>query len=159
MNTIINIKIGQIVTEWLIKLGISDNFVMPIRLIIILAIVILFAFLAYIITEKIIIKFIARFVKKSKNKLDDILYERKVFKRIAQIAPVLVVYYAIVTFLVDYPSIVSVAKSVIYIYLIIMGVAIINVFFDTIYQIYVNSMLAKNRPIRIDSINKNIYLF
>ncbi|MBE9466822.1 MAG: mechanosensitive ion channel [Bacteroidetes bacterium] len=148
MNTVINIKIGQIITEWLIKLGISDNFVTPIRFIIMLTIVILFAFFAYIITEKIIVKFIARFVKKSKNKWDDILYERKVFRRIAQIAPVLVVYYAIVTFLVDYPSIVSVAKSVIYIYLIIMGVAIMNVFFDTIYQIYANTTIARNRPIK-----------
>ena len=117
------------------------------------------AFLAYIITEKIIVVFIAKLVKKSKNKWDDILFERKVFRRIAQIAPALVIYYAVVTLLDDYPNLVSVSKSVIYIYLIVMSVTIINVFFDTIYQIYVNSTIAKNRPIKglIQSVKIFIY--
>ncbi|MCK5823052.1 MAG: mechanosensitive ion channel, partial [Bacteroidales bacterium] len=159
MNASININNGQVITEWLIKLGISDNLITPLRLVIILTIVVLSAFLAYIITEKVIIAFIAKLVKKSKNKWDDILFERKVFRRIAQIAPVIVIYYSIVSFLVDYPAIVSVAKSVIYIYLIVMSVTIINVFFDTIYQIYVNSTIAKNRPIKglIQSIKIFIY--
>ncbi len=159
MNTIININLEQFVTEWLIKLGLGDNFVMPVRLIIISTIVILFAFISYIIAEKIIVAFIGKLVKKSKNKWDDILFEKKVFRRLAQIAPAFVIYYATVTFLFDYPTIVSVVKSIIYIYLIIMGLSIINVFLDTIYQIYISSTVAKNRPIKglIQSIKIFIY--
>lgn len=159
MNTIININLEQYITEWLIKLGIGNNFIAPIKLIIILAIVILFAYISYIITKKIIVVFIGKIVRKSKNKWDDILYEKKVFSRLAQIAPALVIYYSTVSFLDDYPEIASVAKSIIYIYIIIMSLTIFNVFLDTIYHIYLNSTVAKNRPIKglIQSIKIFIY--
>mgnify|MGYP001477607374 CR=1 FL=1 len=62
--------------------------------------IILLAFLADRITKGILVRSIGHLVKFSKNKYDDILLEKKVFKRIAHIAPALVINATIV-FLID----------------------------------------------------------
>jgi miniconductance mechanosensitive channel len=54
--------------------------------------VILFALLVYYIVKKIIIQSIKAFTKKTKTEIDDILFNEKLLRRIAIIAPVIVFY-------------------------------------------------------------------
>jgi len=63
--------------------------------------VIILAYIAYLITKKILLKVIKGFVKRTKTDLDDILLNEKVLRRISLIAPFLVVInfaYLIPTF-------------------------------------------------------------
>jgi len=56
-------------------------------------ITVLLAFIANIIAKKVLLTYMHKIAKKTSNKIDDILIEKKVFQYLAHVAPGIVVYY------------------------------------------------------------------
>lgn len=112
-----------------------------------LIVIAIVAWVADIVTRKILLQVLKRLAKRTKTTWDDILLEKKVFNRLAHIVPALIVYYTIGIFLNDYEQLLNFIRSTIYIYLIIMVLLALDAFINSLHHIYNSLNIAKNRPI------------
>jgi len=156
-----NSNFGLILKEWLLKLGMSEYFATLTKSSIIVLIIILLSFLSYLITNKILFKIISRLVKRTKYTWDDIIFQQKVLKRVSQIVPAIIIYYFAKTGLIDFPKAASVVQSAAYIYMIFVGMLIIDAFLNSLHDAYQTLSISKERPIKgyIQSIKIIIYAF
>lgn len=108
------------------------------------------ALLAYgvnIVTKKIIAVFIERVLKKSKSQRDDILVQRRLFERLSQIAPAIIIYLLAPMALGDYPALSSLIVTLSLIYMIVVGVLFIDALINAGLEIYDTYKISKDFPI------------
>lgn len=132
------------VTEWLAGQGLALSPAEVLAWVIIIAGILILAWLCNFIAKRIILQIIAFVVKRSHTKWDDALHNRKVFVRFSHLAPIIVIYACAGAL----PPIKEQIQgfSVIYTYLIIM--MIINGFLNAVMDIYNTYELARERPIK-----------
>ena len=134
--------------EWLSNVGFSDNLAVITKTTIVVIAIIILCILANFITKKIIISILTRIIKKSKNQWDDIFLEKKVFNRLSQLAPAIIIYFTVGFALVDYPAWVPVIKSATYIYILLIGLMVIDSLLNALHEIYGTFPISKERPIK-----------
>lgn len=133
--------------ELLEKTGLSERFAQMVENFTVLLLIILFAFLADRLTRIVLIKVIGAVVKRSKNKYDDILLKRKVFSRIAHIAPALVVN-ATVIFLIDAPELVAFIRIITKLYIIVISTLVADSLITALHEIYQHLPVSRGRNIK-----------
>jgi miniconductance mechanosensitive channel len=133
--------------DWLTGAGLSDGLVVFIENASIVIITIGLAFLADFIVKRIIITSIARMAKKSKNDWDDIFIERRVFNRLAHLAPALVVYYAL-QFVFDAVNLVGFLENLTQTYMVLLVVLVIDAVLNALHEIYGTLPMSKGRNIK-----------
>ncbi|MFC2087208.1 mechanosensitive ion channel family protein [Bacteroidota bacterium] len=136
------------IRDWIQKFSENIDIVEIVKVAIILAVIAGLAWLADYITRKILIRLIYRLVRKTKSQWDDLLIDRKVLARISHLTPALVVYYLIELAFKDSTVFVNLAQSGIYIYLILIGLLIIDSVIDVSHDIYQTLPIAKERTIK-----------
>ncbi len=136
------------IKNWLINLGISQFWAEIFKLVIIIVGVFIVSYLANQLTKKFIYVIVSRIVKKTNFVWDDILLKNKVFYRFSHIVPALIVYYSSPILLKGYPEWITVVKSLVYIYMIVMLMLIISAFLKSLNEIYMLNPNSKDRPIR-----------
>ncbi|MCK4662814.1 MAG: mechanosensitive ion channel [Bacteroidales bacterium] len=136
------------IVEWLISVGVSENITILFKTFIFAAIIAFLSFLVFYITKKVLIKIVTKIIKKTKNEWDDAFLKNDIFKRLSHFAPALVIYYGANFAFSDYPLIIPIVKSTAYIYMIIMGLLVLDAFLNTLHDIYQFLPFSKNRPIK-----------
>jgi miniconductance mechanosensitive channel len=156
-----NSNFGLILKEWFLKLGMSDYLATLTKSSIIILLIILLSFLSYLITNKILFRIIHNLVKRTKYTWDDIIFQPKVLRRISQIIPAIIIYYFAKTGLIDFPKAASIVQSAAYIYMIFVGMLIIDAFLNSLHDAYQTLPISNERPIKgyIQSIKIIIYAF
>jgi len=134
--------------DWLLTLGFNDNWAIAIKALSISLIIILASIIADKIAKQFIISAISRIVKKTKSQWDDIILKRKVFDRLAHFAPALVIHWSVDFALRDFPEIVDIIQTIIYIYMTVVGTLVIISFTKALHEIYLHTAISKNRPIK-----------
>jgi miniconductance mechanosensitive channel len=134
----------NLLTNW----GIGAQFIPALSLTLLLVIILLTAILADFITKKIIVAFIASYVKKSENTYDDVFLEKKVFSRLSHLAPAIVVFYSIHLAFAKYPGSISFIQSFLRVYMICIGLWVMDSFIDALHEIYQSFPIAKERSIK-----------
>lgn len=81
------------IPEFLKNIGISGQTADYLENIIVFLIVVFLAIVSHIIFKKIIIRAVQAYVTRSKTQIDDIFFEKKIFHRIAYLAPAAIIYY------------------------------------------------------------------
>ncbi|MCK5760392.1 MAG: mechanosensitive ion channel, partial [Candidatus Delongbacteria bacterium] len=102
------------------------------------------AFLIDLIVRKVFIKAIKRITDKTKNTWDDKLFENKVFNKIANLIPAIVIYNFSHLFLNAEELVTRVALS----YMIYAGIIFFNAFLESANTIYSSQKFAKDKPIK-----------
>jgi len=97
-----------------------------------------------LIVRKIFIKAIKRLTGKTKNTWDDKLFENKVFNKIANLIPAIVIYNFSYLFMAAEEIITRIALS----YMIYAGIAFFNAFLESANAIYSSQKFAKDKPIK-----------
>jgi miniconductance mechanosensitive channel len=133
--------------ELLSGAGLSDALVVFLENATIIVITIGLAFLADFIVKRIIIASIARIVKKTKNDWDDIFVERRVFNRLAHLAPALIVYGSL-QYIFDLPKVVAFLEHLTHTYMVLVIVLMIDAVLDALHEIYMRLPVAKGRNIK-----------
>ncbi len=110
-------------------------------------VIILLAFIADKLTKRILIGIISQVVKRSKNQYDDIFLKKKVFNRLAHIAPALVIN-GMVIFLIDAPDLVNVIKHLTEIYIILISALVLDSVVGAFHEIYLKLPVSKGRNIK-----------
>jgi miniconductance mechanosensitive channel len=100
--------------------------------------------IANFITKKVILRVITKIVNSTKYTWDNMLMERKVFRKLSHIVPAIIIYYFAPTF-PEYQHLIE--KGAIA-YLIIVGLMIINSFLNACNDIYLTFEISKIKPIK-----------
>jgi miniconductance mechanosensitive channel len=106
--------------------------------------VLLGAWLAYLIIHRVLLVVIHRIVERTKSTWDDALLHRKVFSRAAHLAPAIVISNTAGLF----PPIQSEIERFASIYMIVIGIGVINGLLRAVVDIYQTFESARNRPIK-----------
>ncbi|MEX0982864.1 MAG: mechanosensitive ion channel domain-containing protein [Bacteroidales bacterium] len=113
----------------------------------VLLLIALLAFLADRIVKFILIRLVGNMIKTSKNRYDDILLKKRLFSRIAHIAPALVVN-ATVVFFVDVPGLVGFIKVITELYIILIIALVLDSLISALHEIYMNLPVSRGRNIK-----------
>ncbi|MBU8891257.1 MAG: mechanosensitive ion channel family protein [Bacteroidales bacterium] len=157
MNSLIGLKLQ----EWFISIGIPEHYASLIKSAIIILAIILISYLAYLITNKVIFRIISKLVRRTKYAWDDIIFQKKVFKRLSHIVPAIIIYYFALTGLAEFPVTASIIQSAAYIYMIFVGMLVLDAFLSALHSAYLTLPISKEKPIKgyIQSVKIVIYAF
>ncbi len=108
---------------------------------ILLVLVLLLAFFANYITKKIILRLVNRLVKTTSTQWDDFLMKRGVFTLMSHLVPAVIIYYLAPTDLIN-------MQLAAVIYMIVVGLLVINAFLNSVVDIYRTFEFARRMPIR-----------
>lgn len=153
-------QFSEDIIQWLIEAGMQHQTAILIRMLLCLLTVFLLSYIADRLVKGLFIKILARFVKKSKTLWDDVLLGRKFFSRLAHFAPALVVFYTIHWVFDGYPVLVSIVQGATRVYMIFVGMQVIDAFLNAVHDIYLTLPVSRSRPIKgYVQITKVIFYF
>jgi len=115
---------------------------------ILIAAIILFGWILDLIVGKILLSIISRIVRKTKTKWDDALLETGLFSRLAQVVPVLILYFLFPLIFQRADAIEGFFQRVILSYLIAVIISVMYSFITAVNSIYATYEISKNRPIK-----------
>lgn len=133
--------------ELLTGTGLSDGMVVFIENASIVIVTAILAILADFIVKRIIISFITRLAKRSKNEWDDVFVKRKVFNRLAHLAPALIVYSAF-QYIFDATGVVRFLENLTQTYMILLVLLVIDSVLNALHEIYSMLPISKGRNIK-----------
>ncbi len=111
--------------------------------------------------KQVIHSIVKRIALRTKTEWDDILVERKFFRRLAGLLPAMVVAFLFPILFADHPFWVNIVINLTNIYMIIVVVLVINSFLNTVNDIYKRFDVSKNKPIKgyLQVIQILVYVF
>jgi len=130
--------------EWLIGIGISESLALYLRWIILGLVIIIIAYLCNYIAKKFLLAGVSRFVKKTRTNWDDALLQHKVFTRLSHIAPALIFYFSAHLL----PPIQDIIQRLSMVYMILIGLSVINATLNAVDDIYRSFSVSRQRPIK-----------
>lgn len=133
--------------EVLTGTSLSESLVIFIENASIILITIGVAWLADFLVKRILITAITQIVKRTKNDWDDIFVERKVFNRLAHLAPALVVGYAL-QYIFDLPKLVEFLENLTQTYMVLVVVMVLDAVINALHEIYHRLPISKGRNIK-----------
>ena len=156
-----NISVGLKIKEWLLQLGLSEQHANILKFAVIIVFILIISYLAYLITNKVILRLIRKLISKTKYTWDDILLQKKVLNRLSHLVPAIIIYYYANIGLIDFPKASAALQSASYIYMIFIGMLVLDAFLTAIHDAYQTLPISKERPIKgyIQSIKIIIYAF
>jgi miniconductance mechanosensitive channel len=127
--------------------GLSENLVTFVENATVILVTIGLALLADFILKRVIIASIARLVRRSKNDWDDVFVERKVFNRLAHLAPALIVYYSL-QYIFNAPNLVTFLGNLVQSYMVLVVVLVIDAVLNALHEIYRMLPVSSGRNIK-----------
>jgi miniconductance mechanosensitive channel len=110
--------------------------------------IILHGFIAYKIATRFILKGVSTFIAKTRSKWDDILEEHKFFNKIALLAPAVVIYIITPVVLADSRQLIEFIQNALIVYIVIVGILIVNAFLNAVHDIYMSYPVSRQIPIK-----------
>ncbi len=105
------------------------------------------ALLADYVLKKIIVASIKRVAKRSKNDWDDVFVKRKVFNRLAHLAPAWIVY-ASLQYIFDAPDLVRILGNFTQAYMVLVVLLVIDAVINALHEIYHKLPISQGRNIK-----------
>ncbi|MDP8211014.1 MAG: mechanosensitive ion channel [Candidatus Stygibacter australis] len=138
----------NLIKDWLLELGLQSPQASVSASIISLIIMLSAAWIAYIFTNKVILRNIKRLIDKTRARWDNIFYDQKVFSRLSHLVPALIIYFGVTLVLPDFPRAVEAIQTAAYLYIVITALLVINAFLNALHKIYNTMPSSRNRPIK-----------
>jgi len=133
--------------QWLQSQGVDAPWDMVWTVALNLLVILLASTVLYLISRKVILRLVARYVKRSKNQYDDILLEKQVFKGLANLLPALLVYYTLPNLSEDDTDMQLFLRRGIIIYLVIMIMTTVSRFLKALETIAFQMKQFEGKPI------------
>ncbi len=128
----------------LTNIGIAEAYAGYLAGAVLFTIVLVLSFLANLVAKEIILVWVSRLVKRTRTKWDDILQENRLFLRFSHVAPIMVIY----SFASSFPSAELLIKRVALAYLAVVGMLVIDAFFNSLLEIYQTFEVSREKPIK-----------
>ena len=111
-------------------------------------IVLFLSWIAYVIVKTVILNVVTRIIKKTTSAWDDVFLEQKVFHRLSHLAPALVIWFMAGWALDAYPGWLSAVRKMTYIYMVLTGMVVVNLFIESWHRIYLTLPISRHRNIK-----------
>lgn len=131
-----------------LSLGLSKAVSIFLETMIIVILVATLSWLSFIITRFIIDKVIARIVRRTSFKWDDIFFDNHVFTRLSHFAPAIIIYLMAGWALEPYPGWMDFVRTLTYLYMIVAGMLFIFAFITAWHNIYLTLPISRHRHIK-----------
>ncbi len=109
---------------------------------------IVLSIIANFVAKRLILKGLAHIIVRTETKWDDIFLKRKVFDKLSHLAPAVVLYIMMPLVLEGYDRLIAFATCVVFVYMIIIGVLVIDSFLNAVHDIYLTMEVSKEIPIK-----------
>jgi len=113
-----------------------------------LVVVILLAIIANIVAKRFVLLGVRYLIGRTETKIDDIFLERKVFTKLSHFAPAIVIYLLFPLVLRGYGQLSSFISHAALIYMIIVGLLVIDSFLNALLDIYQTFEASKEIPLK-----------
>ncbi|MFO8129247.1 MAG: mechanosensitive ion channel [Bacteroidales bacterium] len=143
MNEIFD-KLGA----WLSGLGISSSGVLWVRELAAVFFILLVAVIAYFITKKLLIRGVHTLALRSKSTWDDILVEKKVFRRLAYVAPAIIINYLTPYYLGRYEVASNIVELATALYMVVVILRVFLSLANAFHEIITSYPFARDKPIK-----------
>ena len=134
--------------ELFLNAGLSYSLSAFLSTIALVLIVMLISWLSNLLAKAVIFKIVTRIVKKTSTNWDDIFLEQKVFTRLSHLAPALVIWFMAAWALKAYPVWLTAVHRMTYIYMVVVGMVVINSFIEAWHEIYKTLPISRHRHIK-----------
>ncbi|MBW1830004.1 MAG: mechanosensitive ion channel family protein, partial [Deltaproteobacteria bacterium] len=112
------------------------------------ALAIVLSIIANFVAKRFILKGLARIIAHTETQWDDIFHERNVFGKLSHLAPAVVLYVMMPIALEGYDRLTALATNVVVLYMIIIGILVIDSFLNAVLDIYRTREGSKEIPIK-----------
>lgn len=138
----------DVLEKWLESHGVNPFYADAVKVTIVFAAIIVLAFLANWVTKRIFLSVVARVAKKTETVFDDILVERKVFHRLAHLAPLLVIYYSIALPLAEFPHLLDFIHRITELLITLVSLSVIMAFVNAVQDYFLTLPASKSHSIK-----------
>lgn len=129
------------------SLGLSEQYVGPLNLLVMLTLLVIVLLIVDYLTRKILVTTLTVAAKRTKTKFDDYLIQNKTLARLGHVVPLIVAVQLIPTVLAGYPDWVEPVRKFIDVLLVIAWVMVINAFFKSIGDLLRDRPAFHDKPI------------
>jgi len=113
----------------------------------IVVLIIIVSAIGYLLAKHFILKGLSAIISRTTTKWDDIIFRKKVFNRLALIAPAIVIFSTVSIPFEGYDSLISIVTGLVIIYMIVMSILAINAFLNASLDIYKSYEVSNRVPI------------
>ena len=137
-----------IIENWLIHVGLEKQGAATLSVIFDIAALVVLIILANWLAHRFLVPVVERTIRRTANKLDDILIENRFFHRLAQLLPVVAAYVACDVVFPDPNLAVNLTKRLVLIFLVLVSLRAIDAFLNSVHDIYRSTEISKGKPVR-----------
>ncbi|MEL7041591.1 MAG: mechanosensitive ion channel domain-containing protein [Pseudomonadota bacterium] len=133
--------------NFLRPMGLSQDIMMGLAIILASCAILFLALLAYLFTRFVIVKGLAKAIKRTNTKRDDTLKKMNVFSRLSHAAPAIVIYALGPTVFEQFPAYAQAIEVLSLLYLIVMMVLFVDALLSAALVIYQTFEISRTFPI------------
>lgn len=140
--------LGEIIHDWLVNIGLDDNTAMLLKGMIIVIGIFILSYIIFLIARRIIVRILHEIAKRTETTWDDVMVERRVFHRLAYLAPAILIHSLMPNMLANYETWTLLLQGALKIYMVLIVIIVLDAFFNALIDIYQNFEIAKFKPIK-----------
>lgn len=129
--------------NWLVNSGLDVRYVWIVIRVIFLVGLLALGLVVYILAKTIVRRLFSAWVKRTKNTWDDLIFEKKLVSRIAQIAPAIVIAIVAPMLFRDDPTFTRLVDKAIVVYVILVVVLVIDSLLNLALDVYGRTKVSK----------------
>ena len=141
-------RLNSILLDWFRDMGASLANATILREVFWVIVILILAVLSFYITRYFIIKAVHILVVRTKTRWDDILAEKRVFVKLAYLAPAITINFLTSYVLSDFEFLNRIIQIITSIYIIIIILSVVNAVLNAFNEIYNTYEIAKEKPIK-----------
>ncbi len=138
----------EILRNWILNQGLDFSAANILARGLIFVLIIVLSLIAYLLAKHFILKGLAIIISRTATQWDDMILRKKVFNRLALLAPAIVIYIFISIPLAGYDGVISVISGIVLIYMIAIGILALDSFLNASLAIYITYEISKEIPIK-----------
>jgi miniconductance mechanosensitive channel len=138
----------EMVRQWALGMGLAEPLAVFLGRTVLGGTALALSVLAYLVANRILVRWIRTLAGKTRSQWDDALVRRKVFSRLSHLAPALVLYTMADAVLAGMPQAVQSAQVLMKIYMVLVGFWVGSGLLDAVVDIYRTMDISRSYPIR-----------
>lgn len=138
----------DVLTNWIIDQGLEVTMANYLARGLILILIITLSFIAYLLAKHFILKALTAIISRTDTQWDDMILKKKVFNRLAHLAPGIVIYMLIPAPFEGYDWLIGLCTGIAAIYIIVMGILALDAFLNAALDIYRTYEISNRIPIK-----------
>ncbi|MDR3601848.1 MAG: mechanosensitive ion channel [Desulfosporosinus sp.] len=135
----------EFIMKWFTGYGVEESVARYLSTGILVVFIALLSILANFITKKVVLRVLYHFINNNKFEWDTVMLERKVFHKLSQIVPAIIIYSFATAFSTQMAMIIQRFSSA---YIVLVGISFVDALFNSVEDIYRTYEISKNKPIK-----------